>query len=88
MLYVGPTVAVYKARNKFYEPVGKEYSHFAEGRTKTPYIPERGYPISAEVIEDDPIHFERLPDDDHTTAYYLDKVYTQYQVDQLLNKNT
>jgi len=78
MMVTSPVVVIIQPGDRFYEKVDT---------FGTSYVAQRGYPYPKDFIEKNTVHFERLPDDDHEPSYYLDKVYTQYEVDQLLNKN-
>lgn len=76
IIFTGPVYHTLKKGTRLFE---------REGETRS-YQPEDGsYPIRD--VEDNPSKYERMEDDnDHDIAYYVDKVYTQYQVDQLLKK--
>ena len=52
------------------------------------YKPANGsYPQSQKDVEDNPDSFEFVrEDDEHDSDYYLTRIYTQEQVDKMLNK--
>jgi hypothetical protein len=77
---------VYKAKRNI-TFTGPVYHVIREGellyQEKDSYLAASGfYPIYKTLVEDRTDYYERLPDDDHDAAYYLEKKYTQHQMDQ------
>ena len=67
-----------------------ELVYESDGYTKDSiiYKPETGgYPLQKETVESNPDEFEFIREDnEHSSDYYLTAKYTQFQLDEILNK--
>lgn len=48
------------------------------------YLLKHSYPVAADIVEDDPDSFERLPDSDKSADYFMQPIYAQEQMDEAI----